>query len=64
MKLLNDFWAMQDLLDCGLIEVSEFVSTKKTNVVIVLSLDKTEKQNERDSAVSKPLGQHLDKSIL
>lgn len=50
-------------LDCGLVEVAELFSADKANVVIVLSLDKTERQTERNSAVFKPPGQSLDKSI-
>lgn len=57
------FLALVRYLDCDLVEVAKFVSADKTNVAIVLSLHKTEKQTERNSAVSKPLGQILDKSI-
>jgi len=50
-------------LDSGLVEVAELASTDKTNVGIVLFLDKTERQTERSSAVSELPGQSLDKNI-
>lgn len=48
-------------LDCSFVELAELASTDKTCVVVILSLDKAQRQ--RNSVVPKHPGQSVDKSL-